>query len=213
MSLLNMLRRATLSLFAVMTMAPALAQQADAQQQLNEFVEQVRTATGRFSQFTVGPQGQTKPAQSGEFAFRRPGQFKWQVTKPYEQLVLSDGKQVFQFDPDLNQVTVRQVDQAIGASPAAILFGAGALDKAFDVSRLPERDGLLWLRAKPRGSEAGFLHVDIGMKDGLPQRILLLDAFGQTTRVELSGIVKNAALKADAFQFTPPAGVDVVRTQ
>ena len=213
MSLFSMLRRVTLSLFAVMTMAPAIAQQADAQQQLNQFVEQVRTATGRFSQFTVGPQGQTKPAQSGEFAFRRPGQFKWQVTKPYEQLVLSDGKQVFQFDPDLNQVTVRQVDQAIGTSPAAILFGAGALDKAFDVSRLPERDGLLWLRAKPRGSEAGFLHVDIGMKDGLPQRILLLDAFGQTTRVELSGIVKNAALKADAFQFTPPAGVDVVRTQ
>jgi len=122
-------------------------------------------------------------------------------------------KRVFQFDPDLSQVTIRKVDQAIGASPAAILFGSGALEKAFEVTRLPERDGLLWLRAKPRGSEAGFVHVDIGMKDGLPHRVVLLDAFGQTTRVDLSGIVKNATLKPDAFQFTPPAGVDTIRMQ
>lgn len=193
--------------------APSGAQVPDAQQQLTQFVEQVKTATGRFSQYTVGPQGQTKPAQSGEFAFRRPGQFKWQVTKPYEQLVLSDGKEVFQFDPDLNQVTIRKVDQAIGASPAAILFGSGALEKAFDVTRLADRDGFMWLRAKPRAGEAGFVHVDIGMKDGLPHRVVLLDAFGQTTRVDLTGIVKNASLKPDAFQFTPPKGVDTVRMQ
>lgn len=201
------------ALLGLMVYVPSSAQSMDAQQQLTQFVEQVHTATGRFSQYTVGPQGQTKPAQSGEFAFRRPGQFRWQVTKPYEQLVLSDGKEVFQFDPDLNQLTIRKVDQAIGASPAAILFGSGALEKAFEVSRLAERDGLLWMRAKPRGSEAGFVHVDIGMKDGLPQRVVLLDAFGQSTRVDLSGIVKNASLKPDAFQFTPPPGVDTVRMQ
>jgi len=200
-------------LMGFVVFAGASAQSLDAQQQLTQFVEQVRTATGRFSQYTVGPQGQTKPAQTGEFAFRRPGQFKWQVTKPYAQLVLSDGKEVFQFDPDLNQVTIRKVDQAIGASPAAILFGSGAIEKAFEVTRLPERDGLLWLRAKPRGSEAGFVHVDIGMKEGLPHRIVLLDGFGQTTRVDLSGMVKNPSLKPDAFQFTPPAGVDTVRMQ
>ena len=201
------------ALLGLMVYVPSSAQSMDAQQQLTQFVEQVNTATGRFSQYTVGPQGQTKPAQSGEFAFRRPGQLRWQVTKPFEQLVLSDGKEVFQFDPDLNQLTIRKVDQAIGASPAAILFGSGALEKAFEVSRLAERDGLLWMRAKPRGSEAGFVHVDIGMKDGLPQRVVLLDAFGQSTRVDLSGIVKNASLKPDAFQFTPPPGVDTVRMQ
>ena len=214
MFLINRMQALLLAgLFGLMTFVPVCAQPLDAQQQLTQFVEQVRTATGRFSQYTVGPQGQTKPAQTGEFAFRRPGQFKWQVTKPYEQLVLSDGKEVFQFDPDLNQVTIRKVDQAIGASPAAILFGSGALDKAFVVTRMPDRDGFLWLRAKPRASEAGFVHVDIGMKEGLPHRIVLLDAFGQTTRVDLSGIIKNVSLKPDAFQFTPPAGVDTVRMQ
>src|SRR5690606_5709817 len=129
----------------------------------------------------------------------------------YEQLVVSDGQQLFQYDPDLAQVTTRQVDQAIGTSPAAILFGAGDLEQAFEVTPLPVRDGLEWLRAKPRNADAGFAQVDIGMRDNLPARIELLDAFGQTTRVELSNIQANPALPAGEFGFTPPAGVDVVK--
>ncbi len=186
---------------------------ANAQEQLKSFVSDVRAATGNFSQYTVGPQGQTRPAQSGRFAFERPGRFKWDVLQPYAQLIVSDGKQVFQLDPDLNQVTVRRVDQAIGSSPAAILFGSGSLEQAFNVSALPDRDELAWLRAKPRDGEAGFVHVDLGFRDGLPARIVLLDAFGQTTRVELSGMQRNPGLPSSTFQFVPPAGADVVRMQ
>lgn len=116
---------------------------------------------------------------------------------------MSDGKQVFQYDPDLAQVTVRQVDQAIGTSPAAILFGAGQLSQAFAVSALPDRDGLQWLRAKPRNADAGFSQVDIGLRDNQPARIELVDAFGQTTRVELSNLLPGA-VPASEFQFTPP---------
>ncbi len=186
---------------------------AGAQDQLKSFVTDVRAASGNFSQYTVGPQGQTRPAQSGRFSFERPGRFKWDVIQPYAQLIVSDGKQVFQFDPDLNQVTVRRVDQAIGSSPAAILFGSGSLEQAFIVSPLPDRDELAWLRAKPRDGEAGFVHVDLGFRDGLPARIVLLDAFGQTTRVELSGLQRNPPLPASTFQFASPAGADVVRME
>jgi outer membrane lipoprotein carrier protein len=181
--------------------------------QLRSFVQAVQSATGNFSQFTVGPQGQTKPAQTGRFSFRRPGQFNWEVLKPYAQQIVSDGQQIYQYDPDLNQVTVRQVDQAIGASPAAILFGSGALDQAFNVSVRPDKDGLAWLRAIPRTGDAGFVHVDIGFQDGLPAHIILLDAFGQTTHVKLSGLARNPGLAADAFKFVPPQGADVVRMQ
>jgi outer membrane lipoprotein carrier protein len=181
--------------------------------QLRGFVQAVQSATGNFSQFTVGPQGQTKPAQTGRFSFKRPGQFNWEVLKPYAQQILSDGQQIYQFDPDLNQVSVRKVDQAIGASPAAILFGSGALDQAFNVSTLPDKDGLAWLRAVPRAGDAGFVHVDIGFQDGLPAHIVLLDAFGQTTHVKLSGLARNPALASDAFKFVPPQGADVVRMQ
>ncbi len=186
---------------------------ASAQDQLKSFVQQVHAATGSFQQTVVGPQGQTRRPQSGQFSFERPGRFKWDVVSPYAQLIVSDAKQVFQFDPDLNQVTVRNVDQAIGASPAAILFGTGELDTVFEVTAQPDRDGVSWLRAKPRNGDAGFVHLELGMLDGLPARIVLLDAFGQTTRVELSGIHRNPSLPASTFEFVAPAGADVVRMQ
>jgi outer membrane lipoprotein carrier protein len=186
---------------------------ASAQEQLQGFVSKVQAATGNFSQYTVGTQGQTKPVQSGRFAFQRPGRFKWDVLKPYAQQIVSDGQQLFQFDPDLNQVTVRKVDQAIGSSPAAILFGAESLEQSFAVTALPDKEGLSWLRAKPRNGEAGFVHVDLGFSSGLPARIILLDAFGQSTHIELSGIVPNPTLAAETFRFVPPPGADVVRMQ
>jgi len=200
-----------LGVLALACLVPLAAHAAGARDQLRSFVAQVSNATGSFSQYTVGQQGQTRPAQSGVFSFERPGKFKWAVQKPYEQLIVSDGKQVFQYDPDLAQVTVRAVDQAIGASPAAILFGSGTLEDAFEVADLPERDGLQWLRAMPRSADAGFARVDIGMRGDTPARIELLDAFGQTTRVELSDIRPNPGLPAEEFRFAPPEGVDVVR--
>ena len=133
------------------------------------------------------------------------------MQKPYEQLVISDGAKVYQYDPDLLQVTERKVDAAIGTSPAAILFGSGSLEQSFEVSALPSKDGLDWLRAKPRNADAGFSRVDIGLKDNLPARVELLDSFGQTTRVDLSGITPNPSIGAKEFQFTAPKGVDVVK--
>ncbi len=200
-----------LAAVAVLGLSPALALAASAQEQLRAFVATVTSATGSFSQYTVNDQGRTQPAQTGVFSFQRPGKFKWAVQKPYEQLVISDGRQVFQYDPDLAQVTERKVDAAIGTSPAAILFGSGSLEQSFDVSALPAKDGVDWLRAKPRTADAGFSRVDIGMKDNLPVRVELLDSFGQTTRVDLSAIQSNPSLPAKEFQFTAPKGVDVVK--
>ena len=206
---MKMFRR--LAAMAALSLAPAMVFAASAQEQLRAFVATVTAATGSFSQYTVNNQGRTQPAQTGVFSFQRPGKFKWAVQKPYEQLVVSDGRQVFQFDPDLAQVTERKVDAAIGTSPAAILFGSGSLEQSFDVSALPSKDGIDWLRAKPRTADAGFSRVDIGMKDNLPVRVELLDSFGQITRVDLSGIAANPQLPAKEFQFVAPKGVDVVK--
>lgn len=181
-----------------------------ATQQLRDFAQQINAASGEFSQRTVDAQGKQRPAQTGEFAFKRPGQFKWQVVKPYEQLVLSDGEQLYQYDPDLNQLTQRDVDEAIGASPAAILFGSGQLDQSFDLSDRPDAEGLSWLRAKPKAGDAGFEYVDIGFDAAIPVRLILLDAFGQQTLIDLSNINTAVKLQAADFSFTPPADVDVI---
>lgn len=198
---------------AVMAMSPAFAWSASGAEQLREFIANVQSASGRFTQQAADKQGAGRPAQSGEFSFQRPGKFKWDVRKPYEQLIVSDGRRLYQYDPDLAQVTERSVDQSIGASPAAILFGAGAIEDSFELVDLPARDGLDWLRAKPRSADAGFTHVEIGFRNNMPERIDLLDSFGQTTRITLTDIQPNPKLDAKAFSFTPPAGVDVVKMQ
>lgn len=198
---------------AVLAFSPILAWSASGAAQLRDFIKNVQAASGSFTQQASDRQGGARAPQTGEFSFQRPGKFKWDVRKPYEQLIISDGKRLYQYDPDLAQVTERNVDQSIGASPAAILFGSGKIEDAFELQDLPARDGLEWLRAKPRSADAGFTHVEIGFKDNMPQRIDLLDSFGQTTRIRLTDIRPNPKLDDAAFTFTPPAGVDVVKMQ
>lgn len=193
--------------------APAVLAAADAQAQLRSFVSDVRTASGTFTQRTQSSQGQAAPAQSGSFAFQRPGKFRWAVEKPYEQLVLSDGSKLYQYDPDLAQVSVRTVGTAIGNAPAQVLFGEGSLEASFEIKPLPAKEGLQWLRATPRTAEAGFAHMDLGFDSNLPVRIDILDAFGQTTRVEFTTIVPNPAVPASQFSFVAPKGVDVVNME
>ncbi|MFT0533342.1 outer membrane lipoprotein chaperone LolA [Castellaniella hirudinis] len=182
-----------------------------AQVQLQAFVDQVKSATGRFTQEQATPDGQGSRVQSGEFAFQRPGKFRWQVLQPYAQLIVSDGRQVYQYDPDLEQVTQRRAGQAIGASPAALLFGEGTLADTFNLQAQPDRDGLQWLRAIPKTPDAGFTHVDIGFADGLPRRLELLDAFGQASRIQFSQIQANPGIPAAQFQFQVPEGADLVK--
>ncbi|NYT66221.1 outer membrane lipoprotein chaperone LolA [Alcaligenaceae bacterium] len=191
--------------------SPALAWSASATEQLRQFISKVPAATGQFQQQRLATPDAAQNGQNGTFAFKRPGQFRWDVKKPYEQLILSDGKQVYQYDPDLAQVTQRPVDQSIGASPAAILFGSGVLEDAFTLVDLPTKDGLDHMRATPRNADAGFSYVDISFQQGLPVRLDLLDSFGQTTRITLNNIVVNPTLSASEFTFTPPPGVDVVQ--
>ncbi len=191
--------------------APALA--ADAAAQLRSFVQDVKSATGTFTQVTSSSQGQATTPQSGRFAFQRPGKFRWDVQKPYEQLTVSDGQQLYQYDPDLAQVSVRGAAAAVGNAPAQVLFGEGSLDAAFTLQAQPARDGLEWLRATPRGTDAGFAHMDLGFSGNLPAQIVILDAFGQTTRVDFDTLLPNPTVPNSEFTFVAPAGVDVVKMQ
>ncbi|MFA7437324.1 outer membrane lipoprotein chaperone LolA [Castellaniella sp.] len=206
--------RASLCVLVLVLLAPAGSMAAQgARAQLQAFVDQVQSATGQFRQEQQANPGQAARVapQRGQFAFKRPGRFRWHTLEPHEQLIVSDGQRVFQYDPDLEQVTERQADQAIGASPAALLFGSGSLADAFDLQDQPARDGLEWLRAVPRNADAGFVHVDIGLADHLPRRLELLDAFGQTTQIDFSDLQVQVALPDDTFDFKVPAGADLVR--
>ncbi|MRX08846.1 outer membrane lipoprotein chaperone LolA [Pseudoduganella sp. FT25W] len=187
--------------------------QASALEQFKSFVSSTKAAKGEFTQHQVkGTNGDTPKAannSSGTFVFARPGKFIWTYTKPYEQVLQADGDQLFIFDKDLNQVTTKKLGDALGSSPAAILFGSNDLEKNFTLSEGGTRDGLEWLKAVPKAKDTSFEQIAIGLKDGLPAAMELKDSFGQTSVLKFSKIEKNPALSATSFKFVVPKGADV----
>ena len=204
------LRVLAAALLVVLCSLPQAATAA-ALEQLREFVSSTRSARGEFTQQQVLGSGRSGQSSSGTFAFSRPGKFRWEVSRPYEQLVVTDGERVHFFDKDLRQVTVRKVTEAISATPAAILFGSNDLEANFVVTDGGTVDGLEWLEAVPRNKESGFDRIRIGFKGGLPAAMDVRDAFGQVNRFIFKAIERNPTLDATQFRFTAPKGVDIVQ--
>ncbi|KAF7599679.1 MAG: outer membrane lipoprotein carrier protein LolA [Candidatus Dactylopiibacterium carminicum] len=190
-------------------LAPALASAA-ALDQLKHFLEQTKTARASFSQQVITKTGRPGQQASGSMSFLRPGKFRWEYTKPYNQLIVGDGSKLWSYDKDLEQVVIKPMGDTLGATPAALLAGSNDLQKNFTLREDGTANGLEWLEATPRTSEAGFERVRIGLKDNLPQAMEVRDNFGQTTMLSFTGFERNPPLPADQFRFTPPPGVDVV---
>lgn len=188
----------------------AMPARADAVADLQAILGGLRTLQGEFTQTVVSRSGKNQ-VSSGRVAIQRPGKFRWNYRKPYEQLIVGDGKDVWLYDPDLNQVTVKQIDKALDASPAALLSGDNQLEKRYRLKSLPARNGLSWVEAVPRQNDNNFNRVRIGFINKSIRRMELEDSFGQTTHVDFHGLVANGRVDAGQFRFTPPKGADVVR--
>jgi outer membrane lipoprotein carrier protein len=186
---------------------------ASALEQFKTFVASTKAAKGEFTQRQIkntnGEAPKASNTASGSFVFARPGKFIWTYSKPYEQVLQADGDQLFIFDKDLNQVTTKKLGDALGSSPAAILFGSNDLEKNFTLSEGGSRDGLEWLKAVPKAKDTSFEQITIGLRNGLPEAMELKDSFGQTSVLKFSKIEKNPALSATSFKFVMPKGADV----
>lgn len=187
---------------------PAHAQAA-AGDALREFLSSTRAASGTFTQ-QVLRDGRVVESSSGRFAFQRPGRFRWEVTQPFEQLLVGDGERLYFYDKDLNQVTVRKLRDALASTPAAILFGSSDVEAGFTLRALPGRDGLERVEAVPRNAETGYQRIEFGFRGGLPVVMQVQDAFGRNVRFEFHDVVRDPKLAADTFRFVPPPGADVV---
>lgn len=212
MSIVRFTRLGALALAAALAL-PAIASAA-ALDQFRSFVANTKAARGEFVQRQVkGSDGAARPASesSGSFVFARPGRFIWTYRKPYEQVLQADGERLYIHDTDLNQVIVRKLGDALGSSPAAILFGSNDLEKNFALKDAGAREGLEWLEATPKSRDTTFERILIGMKDGVPQAMELRDSFGQVSLLSFRNIEKNPALKADQFKFNVPKGADVLQ--
>jgi outer membrane lipoprotein carrier protein len=178
--------------------------------QLHAFLEGTKTARGTFHQTVTNAQGRTTQKSSGSFAFQRPGKFRWTYDKPYDQLIVGDGANVWIYDKDLNQVIERKLDAALGSTPAALLAGDNALEHSFELVEGAAANGLDYVDATPKSADTQFKRIRLGFRDNLPRAMTLTDAFGQTTELVFDTIERDPRVAPDQFSFTPPAGADVI---
>lgn len=177
---------------------------------LQQFMNQTRSAQATFEQRIYDNSGRVTQESSGSFAFSRPGKFRWTYEKPYAQLIVGDGARVWIYDEDLQQVTVRKLDQALGSTPAALLAGSNDALKAFDLKNEATREGLEWVLAVPRDQESNFSRIRMGFNEAGLAAMELADSFGQTTVLRFNNVRRNPSLDPSMFTFTPPADADVI---
>ena len=205
----------------------AYSQSESGADQLRQFVRNSKTAEGDFVQQQLRAPKANEPKDKGlkvvrqtqgHFVFQRPGRFIWDTQKPYEQKLIADGKQLILWDKDLNQATIRPAGQVLAATPAAILFGEASLDQHFDLVEGEARLGMQWVALFPKkdpnvknANDLPYTKISIGMANGLPKALELIDGLGSVVLVTLDKIQLNVNLPANSFTFTPPAGAEVLR--
>jgi outer membrane lipoprotein carrier protein len=185
----------------------------DATTPLDRYFEGLNTLRATFTQTVKDARGKDVDRSSGTLVVERPGKFRWEVKakdKGAGQLLVADGKNVWFFDRDLEQVTVKPIDAALSSTPAMLLTGAVDLRQSFTVTPAGNRDGLEWVLVEPKKSEADFRRALFGFGKGNLQRMIIDDRLGQTSTVEFDSVTRNGKVAPDEVSFTPPPGTDVI---
>ena len=183
---------------------------ADAVGDLKNYLNNTKSLQANFKQTVTNQQGKEQTS-SGVLAIQRPGLFRWMSQKPFEQLLLADGKQFWIYDPDLKQAIVKDIGKALESSPAALLAGDNQFERLYNLRALPNKNDLEWLEATPKKTDNSFDTIKLGFKQGQLTQMELHDHFGQTTRIYFSELKINPKIEASQFRFTPPKDADVIR--
>lgn len=181
---------------------------ADAAESLRAFVRDVKAGQSAFTQTVTSPDGKKQKVSSGSFSFSRPNRFRFEYAKPYPQTLVSDGVKVWSHDPDLNQVTVRKVGDALGNTPVALLTGS-SIEKTFELKNQPDKDGLEWVQATPRETGGTIQWLKAGFKGKALTAVEIADSFGQRSMLKFDNLATDVTPPANTFTFAIPQGADV----
>lgn len=165
---------------------------------------------GKFEQQVVDKRGTLISKSDGNFALRRPNQFRWEVKKPFHQLIITDAKKVWVYDEDLEQISINPIDASYGSTPAMLLSSAKPLYEDFRVTELGQEEGLYWYELNSKKEETQFQQLRLGFKNGELQTLQIEDSFGQFTHVYFSSVKKNQPQSAGLYKMNIPDGVDVI---
>jgi outer membrane lipoprotein carrier protein len=177
---------------------------------LERFFADLVSLEANFEQEQVDAQTGERRQASGIFVLVRPGKFRWDYLDPYKQLILADGEKIWIYDPDLEQVIVKQARQALGDMPAQLLSSTQPLNESFDIFQLEDVDGMTWFRLEPVAKDSTVEAITLGFDRDHLRVMELNDAFGQQTRIQFLNVKRNPAINPARLTFVPPPGVDVV---
>jgi len=197
------------SLLISLTVATSAAW-ADATDDLSTLLQPLAALSGNFKQTLIDERGKVTQESNGNFSVQRPGKLRWKTGEPYAQLLVTNNKTLWLYDPDLEQVTVRPVDARMKETPALLLGGkVEEIRQSFNVSM---KDGVYHLT--PKNPKAPFKSMEIHFAEsGLPASMIVRDSMGQTTKIKFSGMKANPKLSASIFTFKPPAGTDIIKDE
>jgi outer membrane lipoprotein carrier protein len=177
---------------------------------MQQFLRDVKSLKADFSQVVLDANGKQVKQSTGTLVIRRPDHFRWDYAKPDAETIVADGKRLWLYDVELQQVTVKPLDKTLATSPAVLLSGSNDVDRNFTVTDQGERDGLAWVQLTPKVQDSDFDSVRLGFKGEDIAVMELKDNLGNTTRISFDHIQRNPAVADDRFHFTPPAGADVI---
>jgi len=197
------------TVLVVLTMS-GIAQAGTGSERLKNFFSNVSAVRADFIQQVVGEKKKVLQETSGKMLLLRPGRFRWDYKKPYEQQIVSNGKKVWLYDVDLEQVTVKTLDGVLGSTPALLLSSDTPIEENFTVRELGAEQDLQWVELMPLQKETGFEKLILGFDDTNLINMELHDAFGQLTRLRFSEIERNPVIDPAQFDFIPPKDVDVI---
>jgi outer membrane lipoprotein carrier protein len=182
----------------------------DGEALVSAFVNDVITFSADFEQSLIDPDGLMLEKTSGTLEIQRPGRFRWVYEEPYEQWLVADGTNIWSYDVDLEQVTVKPQAEALANTPALLLGGSGNAMDQFEHDGSFTENGFTWVRLVPVDTESGFRRVELGFEEDRLSRMVFFDNLEQTTVVVLKNVVVNEPIDAERFRFAVPDDVDVV---
>jgi len=198
-------------LLACLVAPVALAQGGDAVARVDRYLATLKTLSANFSQVVRNRDGQVTDRASGTLSIARPDRFRWDYQKPYLQTIVADGKRLWLYDSDLEQVTVRALEQGLGSTPAMLLSGSGKVGDAFASLAVQQQGDWTWCRLKPKQEGSDFEQVSLAFdRKGELAAMELRDKLGQTTVIEFGAVKRNLPLDDKLFRFEPPPGADVI---
>ncbi len=187
---------------------------------LDAYLDNLKTLRASFLQTLADAHGREIDRATGTLIVQRPGKFSWDIHPQNSggsatgegQLMVCDGTNLWFYDRDLQQVTVKPVDAALTATPAMLLSGAADPRQNFKITSAGTRAGLNWVLVEPLAADADFRSALFGFASDDLKRMIVEDKLGQTATIMFQQVARNVPVAPQDLAFTPPKGVDVIGT-